>query len=241
MGIALLIFAALAGPDPAAPAEAQAEAEEAFHGAAEPAPNMAADGLRTGRVLEALSAGGYTYVHLDTADGEVWVAGPPVEVEVGATVLASKGALMRNFTSLSLERTFEYIHFVGYLAVQDEQMPKRAPPEVERADGAAVAKVAGELTVHGLMTSAGDFVGKKVSIRGQVVRFTPSVQARNWIHLQDGTGEAAAKTHDLTVTTQEVVEVGQEVTLTGVVATNRDFGAGYVYDVLLEEATLVAK
>ena len=60
---------------------------------------------------------------------------------------------------------------------------------------------------------------------------------RNWVHLVDGT-EGDGKS-DLTFTTQEIVKVGDTVVLEGTLATDREFGAGYVYPVIVEEAILL--
>jgi len=58
------------------------------------------------------------------------------------------------------------------------------------------------------------------------------------LHLQDGSGDAAEGTHDLTVTSDAVAAVGTVVTVTGTVVIDQDFGAGYVYPVLVENATV---
>jgi hypothetical protein len=61
---------------------------------------------------------------------------------------------------------------------------------------------------------------------------------RNWLHLRDGTGSSANKDHDLTVTTSETAAVGDVVLVRGTVRKDLDFGAGYAYAVLVEEAKL---
>jgi hypothetical protein len=58
---------------------------------------------------------------------------------------------------------------------------------------------------------------------------------RNWIHLQDG----SKNDFDLVVTSNSFVAEGAKVTLQGTVALNRDFGAGYRYDLILENGILV--
>jgi tartrate dehydratase beta subunit/fumarate hydratase class I family protein len=60
----------------------------------------------------------------------------------------------------------------------------------------------------------------------------------NWVHLRDGTGSAANQTNDLIVTTTDELKVGDVVTLKGVVHTDKDFGAGYAYKVIVEEGKL---
>ena len=59
----------------------------------------------------------------------------------------------------------------------------------------------------------------------------------NWLHMQDGTefnGE-----FDLTVTTAATAQIGDVVTLKGTVTLNKDFGAGYFYTIIIENATLI--
>jgi hypothetical protein len=83
--------------------------------------------------------------------------------------------------------------------------------------------------------------GKTVTVRGKVVKFNAGILGRNWLHIQDGSGKPADGTHDLTVTTDGVAQVGDIVTVTGKVGLNKDFGAGYVYRVIVEGASVSAK
>ena len=59
---------------------------------------------------------------------------------------------------------------------------------------------------------------------------------KNWAHVQDGTGAAGA--NDLTVTTPSTAKVGDKVLVEGIVAVDKDFGYGYKYEVLIDNATL---
>ena len=94
----------------------------------------------------------------------------------------------------------------------------------------------GGVTIEGLFAKKTDFVGKPVTVRGKVVKATPGVMGTNWYHIQDGTG--AAGSNDLTVTSDGVAKVGDVVVIAGTVATDKDFGMGYTYDVIVEKATL---
>ena len=78
-------------------------------------------------------------------------------------------------------------------------------------------------------------------MRGKVVKVNNGIMDRNWVHLQDGSGSAKAKTNDLTVTTGAVLAVGDVVMMKGVLATSKDFGAGYAYDAILEQATVTGQ
>ena len=71
-------------------------------------------------------------------------------------------------------------------------------------------------------------------MRGKVVKFSPEIMGKNWIHLQDGTGKEG--TNDLTVTTKMMAKVGDTVVISGAVATDKDFGYGYKYGVIIEDA-----
>lgn len=79
---------------------------------------------------------------------------------------------------------------------------------------------------------------KPVVIRGKVVKFLSGIMGRNWLHIRDGSGSAEKGDHDLTVTTSEMVTVGDVVIVSGVVRVDKDFGAGYRYPVIVEEGKI---
>ncbi|GFO69693.1 hypothetical protein GMLC_32720 [Geomonas limicola] len=80
---------------------------------------------------------------------------------------------------------------------------------------------------------------KQVTVKGKVVKVSSGIMDRNWIHIQDGSGKAATKDNDLTVTTsKDLPAVGQTVTITGTLTKNKDFGSGYFYAVIVEGATV---
>jgi hypothetical protein len=62
---------------------------------------------------------------------------------------------------------------------------------------------------------------------------------KNWIHLQDGTGDNGS--NDLTVTTDSTVNVGDTVLVSGVLNTDKDFGYGYQYAVIVEDAKITVE
>ncbi len=71
-------------------------------------------GMR-GVVQETMDSGGYTYARVTIADKDVWLAGPQTIVQKGQTVTWSGGMVMKNFTSNTLNRTFDQIYFVTEL------------------------------------------------------------------------------------------------------------------------------
>ena len=81
--------------------------------------------------------------------------------------------------------------------------------------------------------------GKTVSAQGKVVKVNNGIMGRNFVHVQDGTGDAS--NNNLIVTSKDTANVGDSVSVTGVVAVNRDFGGGYSYPLLVEEAKITPK
>ena len=213
-------------------------------GAAEEAPRgEAADSNRiSGTVLETLDASSYTYIRFETADGEAWGAVPRVDLEIGAQVVIANPQQMSGFESKSLGRSFETIYF-GTLGTLGEGGVSRhvakPAPDVETASiEVAKAEGANGRTVAELYEQRADLSGQPVAIRGKVVKYSAGIMGRNWIHLQDGTGDAQAGTHDITVTSADSTAVGEIVVVNGTVNLDKDFGAGYSYAVIVEEASL---
>ena len=103
-----------------------------------------------------------------------------------------------------------------------------------------VAKASGAngYTVGDVFGKAASLNGKKVKIKAQVVKFSPQIMGKNWLHLQDGTGDPLKNTHDLVVTTMGKAEKGDIVTVEGVLAADKDFGAGYKYAVIIEDVAI---
>ncbi|MCM2307013.1 MAG: hypothetical protein NDI91_06040 [Sulfuritalea sp.] len=104
--------------------------------------------------------------------------------------------------------------------------------------GAADAKVQ---TVAALNQNKATLAGKTISAQGKVVKVNNGIMGRNFVHVQDGTGDAATATNNLIVTSKQTAAVGDQVTVSGVVVVNRDFGAGYSYPLLIEEASITKK
>jgi len=194
----------------------------------------------TGEVLETEDVDMYTYLRLKTKDGERWAAVNLSAVKKGSQVTISNVMVMENFESKALKKTFPLILFGtvgssgGVAAVNPHaSMGKPAgigPIKVAKASGANA------YTVAELMAQTAKLKDKSVRVSGKVVKFNGSIMGKNWLHLQDGTGAAGA--NDILVTSAAMAKVGDVVTAAGTLRTNKDFGAGYTYKVLIEEAEL---
>lgn len=232
---------AKADPQPAPGARTDAPA----HSAAQ----TTAPGVGSGVVLETMDAGSYTYVHVNMGDHTVWAAAPQFQVAVGDTVMVPPGSPMKDFYSQSMDRTFETIYFVGQIQVQGAgaatQMPPGHPPvaqpQTAGAETAAVEKLdkpAGGHTIAEVFANKAELGGQTVTVRGKVVKANMGILGANWYHIQDGSGSAGEGTHDLTLTSPGTASVGQVVTAVGTLTLDKDFGAGYRYDVILTDATV---
>lgn len=114
----------------------------------------------------------------------------------------------------------------------------------DKAGKVSVKKATGQnaVTVEEVYRDSAKLAGKKVVIRGKVVKVTGGILDKNWIHIQDGTGSSDMGNYDLTCTTSEPLpRKGSVVTISGTLVTNRDFGAGYFYSVIVENATFSKK
>ncbi len=207
-------------------------------------------GRFVGNVVETMDASGYTYVALARNGEQVWAAGPETELETGQEISIDLSMKMTDFTSEVLDRTFDAVYFVTDLEtpsaassatrIQDPHSgASRAESKpIQAIDTASIEKPADGYRVAELWEERTDLAGTEVVVRGRVVKSNPNVMNRNWLHLQDGTGDPSKGSHDLTVTSQTRAEVGDLVTIRGVVAVDRDFGSGYEYDLIVEKATV---
>jgi hypothetical protein len=100
------------------------------------------------------------------------------------------------------------------------------------------AKGAGAYTVSEAHEKAGNLDKKTVVVRGKVVKVSKGIMGKNWVHLRDGSGDSGKGTNNLVVTTQDDPKVGDVVTAKGTLYKDKDFGAGYKYKVIVEEATV---
>ena len=206
----------------------------------------------SGKVVETMSSGGYTYVLLESKGKKTWVAVPQMAVTVGQELALQPGVEMGNFTSKSLKKTFDNIIFSGGPLQPQQASAAPAGPQHGTAGtgskaaaapadkGVKVEKATGPnaYTIGDVFEKRADLDKKIAVVRGKVVKVSEGIMGSNWIHLQDGTGEAGKKTHDLVVTMQELPAVGDVVTVNGTVSTNKDFGAGYKYNVIIEKASI---
>ncbi|MCB0707504.1 MAG: hypothetical protein KDC34_19450 [Saprospiraceae bacterium] len=193
-------------------------------------------------VEETLDAEKYTYMYVDEKGEKFWIAISKSPIKVGKTYYYRGGLLKRNFQSKEHNRVFETLYLVSdiretpfgmgggsavdqALSISGDAVDE-GPINVELAEGA--------VPISEVVSNAAKYEGKLVKVTGKCIKINPMIMGRNWVHLKDGSGEDV----ELTITTMENIPLGAVVSFEGIIGVNRDFGAGYRYDVIMEDAAL---
>lgn len=194
-------------------------------------------------VLEVIQTTSYTYLRVAENDQEFWIAVGRIDAQVGDIYYYAGGLEMKNFASKELERVFESIYFVQTVTKtpggeQTAPMASNGSKSIPTDQDATIkiAGVNGGLTIAEIYTKGAELADQKVIVRGKVMKVNKDIMDRNWIHIQDGT--SADGQYDLTLTTQEMVAVGDEVTFEGTVGIDKEFGGGYSYALIVEDAVI---
>lgn len=204
-----------------------------------------------------MNSGGYTYARLTRAGGDTWVAAIEFPIVPGATLSAAVDMPMRNFHSRTLNRDFSEIYFVrdvvmnGTPVVASAASTSAGEPAMAGSHGgsdadapaapsliAPVAAVPGSVKIADVWAKRTALSGQPLVLRGQIVKVNLAIMGANWYHLQDGSGVVAEGTHDLVVTSAAELKAGDVVTVNGVLTIDKDFGAGYAYDAIIERADI---
>jgi hypothetical protein len=219
-----------------------------------------------GKVIETTNVANYTYVLVDTGSQKHWAAANEFSVKPGDTVEVSAGVPMSNFHSKTLNRDFDMVYFTGSIKVKGEQAssseaapklppghpplngeaPSALPPghpsltgdsaKAPNLDLTGIKRADGGKTIQEIFAGKKKLAGKEVVVRGKVVKFNPQILGKNWLHIRDGSGNPEKQDNDLTVTTSDSAKLGDTVLVTGKLVADKDFGAGYKYTLIIEDA-----
>ena len=214
-------------------------------------------------VAEVIQGSTYTYIRAKENNGEFWMAISKQEVKPGEVYFYKEGLPMQNFHSKEVDRTFDEIYFVSAISktpIQNDGTGEmnsgamggmgamgndiNAPAHSgkvgsEQNSSISVEKLAGEITIAQVFANRNNYSGKEIEIKGVVVKVNKEVMGKNWIHIQDGTNDNG--NYDLTITSADLAEVNDEITVRGKIVLNKDFGYGYSYEVIMEDAKIVEK
>jgi hypothetical protein len=206
-------------------------------------------GTHVVKVDDRIDATDYSYLQVNENDGKkYWIAAKRVDAVKGDILYFTKSMEMKNFHSNTLNRTIESVLFVDDIPKTPHNMnnpgsvppvdPKMAHSKVMATPkiDVAIEHIKNGKTVEQIYKDMDRLSGQTVRIRGKVVKYNPEIMGRNWIHIQDGT--ASDNQYDLMVTSKDQTAVGQIIVVEGKIATNKDFGAGYTYKVMIEDASV---
>jgi len=186
----------------------------------------------TGVIQEKLSSGGYTYMKVQEGKNNYWIAMTQRDVKVGDTISYTEQGWMKNFHSKTLNRTFENILFAG----NAESKVKR-PLIEERKSSKMTSDYAqeGVISIAELFANRDKYVGKIITIKGKVTKTSNAIMKLNWLHINDGSN--FQNMDDLVFTsTQTLPKTGEIIYAKGLVVKDKDFGYGYFYPLIIQEA-----
>lgn len=196
--------------------------------------------MHHGKTLEVIQTTSYTYLKLDENGSEVWIAVKKIDANVGDEYYYANSMEMKDFKSTELNRVFPSVFFVQNISktpMDESQSASKtganANPQV-RDESLNVEHKNGEITIEELFKNRDKYADKKVKVIGKITKVNNAIMNKNWVHIQDGT--AFNDNYDLTITTQEKCEVGEMISFEGTIYLNKDFGAGYSYELIMEDA-----
>lgn len=195
-------------------------------------------------VEEVLNTEKYTYLHVLENEEKHWIAIPRMDIKVGEKYSYSGGLLKRNFFSREYDRVFETIYLVSKIwkstglkkansAIEEALARSKATEGMDLKVG-NIKPATGAITLAELMDNKAKYGNQTVKVTGKVVKINPKIMSRNWVHLQDGSGDKL----DLTITTALDIPLGAVLSLEGTIVLDKDFGAGYRYDIIMENAVM---
>lgn len=160
-----------------------------------------------------------------------WVKVPAIGAEVGDYVLLGQGTPRSDVEIPEIGARVPQVVDIAHARVVDRVKAENAVRSPAPPDAVPIGTVYAELE---------DRADQEIVVYGAVARVAGAIDWY-WVHLQDGTGDRAEGTHDLTVQTKQAVAEGQRVAFRGTLRADVDLGFGYHYDALVEDATLVVE
>ncbi len=195
-------------------------------------------------VEEVIHTKTYTYLKVIEDNEEKWLAISRRDTEIGETLYWTEALEMKNFESKELERTFKTVYFIQNISSQPTPMMPEGhaqnlqgrKPQIAK-ESVSIESVKGGVTIAELFSNPENYSEKSIVVKGKVTKFNKEIMNKNWAHIQDGTSQD--ENFDLTITTSETVSPGDVVTFKGKITLDKDFGYGYSYKILMEDAEIV--
>lgn len=192
-------------------------------------------------VLEVLPTDKYVYLKVEEGNDQYWVATGKRAINVGEKYFFSGGLLKTNFESKEYNRVFEKVYLVSKLILTGEKddiaVSTRTWPVAKGVQQGKIKSMdkEGSIKIADLVKNPKQYEGKNIQLTGECVKLNHNIMGRNWIHLQDGSDDQ----FDLVITSDVTIPKGHIVTMSGTVSIDKDFGAGYRYDIIVENGKIV--
>lgn len=200
--------------------------------------SLLSDDSHTVKVIQVLPTDKYVYMEVEEGEETFWVAAGKQEVEVGEEYFFKEGLLKTNFHSKEYDRIFDKVYLVSRLI----PLTSNSVPETQTRSVRVQSSSEKKNKVHAESVSIKDIVenpekykDQSVIVSGECTKINANIMSRNWIHLKDGTKDD----FDFVLTSDLAVPEGHFVSMRGVIRVDKDFGAGYRYAIIMEEAEMV--
>jgi len=218
-----------------------------------------------GKVLEIKPAMGYKYLKIQEQGKQTWVAIANAPVKVGDKIGFDKKTMMKDFKSKSLDQEFKEIYFASDVYLPEKTTKPKSMKEMLGL-GAVATKDPHASMGRGISvepkdeTPAKPFIKKDtytveeihmwrknlkdqiITLAGTVFKVSHGIMKRDWVHIGDGSGNEKKLTDDLVFTaTSTTIKSGDKILAKGKVIVDKDFGYGYFYKVIIENATFEVK
>ena len=211
----------------------------------EPSGSSSLGDMHIVEVLEILPTDKYVYLRVsEEGQDEYWVATLKKEVELNKKYYYKGGLLKTNFESKEYNRIFDKVYLVSTVVPLNhskteiethgvEAKPKQSNEQL--VDPIKIELKKNSVSIKELVNNKSEYSSKLVQICGTVIKVNPNIMGKNWIHLQDGSMDD----YDFVVTSSTAIPEGHVVCLKGQLKLDQDFGAGYIYEIIVENAELV--
>lgn len=185
-------------------------------------------------IKEVLASNRYSYLEVEENGTRIWLATSKGEFSPEQRLRYRGGLLKTNFKSEEHDRVFEKLYLVSQIQLEGASATPStigtpSPGPAKKVDPSTVK---GAVTIKEIIQNPGKYKDKTVKILGTVSKVNPNIMGKNWIHVQDG----SADQYDFVLTSASNIPAGHQVVFEGVIRLDVDFGAGYSYDIIMEDA-----
>jgi len=192
-------------------------------------------------VDEILPTTKYVYLNVNENGKKYWIATRKQDINIGEEYFYKGGLLKTNFESKEHNKVFDKIYLVTSLVQANHSNDtnkinqQKTNQNSNKKSSTIIVRQKGSIKISELIENTKEYEGKTVQITGKCVKINPNIMGKNWIHIKDGSKDD----YDLVITSDTFVKEGSMITMKAKVTLNKDFGAGYKYNLILEDGVIV--